>query len=216
MAQHTEFSLRADEEFIELYKILKAEGLCQDGAQAKIAVADGQVIVNGEVETRKRKKIYAGDRIEFAGNYIVVLAEAGQTVPQEATEMQFPADDNGEMLKAMADAGMDLTKSMNIDFFLVFDERSDAESVLEDLTAKNDGAELELQFNEEVEKWEIIASYHMVPEYDAIIAKETELNSFAGEFDGMTDGWGVMQHQEGDEFAGDDEHDHECDEHCHH
>ncbi len=211
----TEFKLRADEEFIELYKILKAEGLCQDGAQAKIAVADGQVIVNGEVETRKRKKIYAGDTVVFTGETIVVVAEAGQATTTEATEMQFPADDNGQMLQAMVDAGMDLTKSMDIDFFLVFDERSDAESVLEDLTAKNDSVDLELQFNEEVEKWEIIACYHMVPEYNAILAKETELNNFAGEFDGMTDGWGVMQHQDGDDFAGDDD-EHECDEHCHH
>ncbi|QSX35432.1 ribonuclease E inhibitor RraB [Shewanella avicenniae] len=128
--------------------------------------------------------------------------------------MQFPDDDNGQMLQAMVDAGMDLTQSLDIDFFLVFDDRRDAESALEDLTANDESAVLELQFNEEVEKWEIIASYNMLPEYDAILAKETQLNSFAAEFDGMTDGWGVMQHQDGDDFAGDD--DHECDEHCHH
>jgi|TARA_B110000240_G_C13445044_1_gene429920 ribosome-associated protein len=51
---------------VELYKILKFEGLVSSGAEAKSVIADGQVIVNGEVETRKRKKIVAGDIIEFA------------------------------------------------------------------------------------------------------------------------------------------------------
>jgi ribosome-associated protein len=51
---------------VELYKILKFEGMVSSGAEAKSVIADGQVIVNGEIETRKRKKIVAGDIIEFA------------------------------------------------------------------------------------------------------------------------------------------------------
>ncbi|MEH6634502.1 MAG: RNA-binding S4 domain-containing protein [Halioglobus sp.] len=50
---------------VELYKILKFEGLVASGGQAKAAVAGGEVSVNGSVETRKRKKIVAGDVIEF-------------------------------------------------------------------------------------------------------------------------------------------------------
>lgn len=49
----------------ELYKILKFEGLVSSGAEAKSVIADGQVLLNGEVETRKRKKIVSGDTIEF-------------------------------------------------------------------------------------------------------------------------------------------------------
>ena len=41
---------------VELYKILKFEGLVGSGAEAKAVVAEGQVKVNGDVETRKRKK----------------------------------------------------------------------------------------------------------------------------------------------------------------
>ncbi|HCS26538.1 MAG TPA: RNA-binding protein [Spongiibacteraceae bacterium] len=51
---------------VELYKILKFEGLTGSGAEAKTAVAEGMVRVNGQVETQKRKKIVAGDVIEFA------------------------------------------------------------------------------------------------------------------------------------------------------
>jgi len=55
---------------VELYKILKFEGMVSSGGEAKSVIADGQVIVNGLVETRKRKKIIAGDIIEFAEDKI--------------------------------------------------------------------------------------------------------------------------------------------------
>ena len=60
-------SLRIENLPIELYKILKLEGLVQSGGEAKHVIADGLVTVNGEVETRKRKKIVSGDCVEFAG-----------------------------------------------------------------------------------------------------------------------------------------------------
>ena len=50
---------------VELYKILKFEGMVGSGGQAKQVIADGKVLVNGKVETRKRKKIVTGDTIEF-------------------------------------------------------------------------------------------------------------------------------------------------------
>jgi ribosome-associated protein len=50
---------------VELYKILKFEGMVGSGGQAKTVVAAGQVLVNGKVETRKGKKIVTGDTIEY-------------------------------------------------------------------------------------------------------------------------------------------------------
>jgi ribosome-associated protein len=52
---------------VELYKILKFEGLVSTGGEAKLLIGDGQVTVNGEVETRRRKKMVDGDIIEFRG-----------------------------------------------------------------------------------------------------------------------------------------------------
>jgi ribosome-associated protein len=51
---------------VELYKILKFEGIVSSGAEAKLVIAEGQVLVNNEIETRKRKKIISGDIIEYA------------------------------------------------------------------------------------------------------------------------------------------------------
>jgi len=54
-----------DKEPVELYKILKFEGIAENGGQAKAVIANGEVQVNGEIETQKRKKIVSGDIIEF-------------------------------------------------------------------------------------------------------------------------------------------------------
>ena len=62
-----------ESEFIELYKILKFEGLSESGGSAKQAIADGLVSVNGEIETRKRKKIRAGDQIDFIDHHIDIV-----------------------------------------------------------------------------------------------------------------------------------------------
>lgn len=52
---------------VELYKILKFESLVGSGGEAKFVIAEGFVQVNGEFETRKRRKIISGDIIEFNG-----------------------------------------------------------------------------------------------------------------------------------------------------
>lgn len=61
---------------VELFKILKFEGLVPSGAVAKQVIEQGLVQVNGEPETRKRRKIVAGDRIQFQQDALhIVLAD---------------------------------------------------------------------------------------------------------------------------------------------
>jgi ribosome-associated protein len=55
---------------VELYKILKFEGMVASGGEAKTVIAEGEVLVNGQIETRKRKKIVSGDIIEFGAEKI--------------------------------------------------------------------------------------------------------------------------------------------------
>jgi ribosome-associated protein len=57
---------------VELYKILKFENLVLSGGEAKLVISQGLVLLNGEVETRKRKKIVSGDVIEFSGERLQV------------------------------------------------------------------------------------------------------------------------------------------------
>lgn len=59
-------------EYIELIQLLKAVGIAQTGGHAKFIVDEGEVVRNGEVETRKRAKLVAGDRIEVQGEVFIL------------------------------------------------------------------------------------------------------------------------------------------------
>lgn len=61
-----------DEPTIHLDQFLKAHGLVATGGQAKVLIQDGQVLVNGQVETRRRKQLRHGDRVEFEGELLTV------------------------------------------------------------------------------------------------------------------------------------------------
>jgi len=68
------FSLKKDQEYIELYKLLKVTDLCNSGAEAKMFIADGEVLYNNEVDTRKRLKVRVGDVITFNEQKVTVEA----------------------------------------------------------------------------------------------------------------------------------------------
>lgn len=61
------------EEYIELIKLLKLLGLAESGGNAKQFVDNGEVVVNDEVEFRKRKKLKTGDIVEFGGEVIEIV-----------------------------------------------------------------------------------------------------------------------------------------------
>lgn len=128
--------------------------------------------------------------------------------------MQFPDDGNGDMLRALMDAGIDLSQPLAIDFYLVFKNKEQAEKTMAALVASELQGEVELHFND-LEQWELIVSQTMVPEHAAVTAREAELDKFAKKFGGHNDGWGVMQHQDGDDDF-DDEHGEHCDHDCGH
>ncbi|CAM3670551.1 putative RNA-binding protein (plasmid) [Legionella longbeachae NSW150] len=56
-----------NKEPVELFKILKFEGITSSGAEAKEMIAAGSVLVNGIIEKQKRKRMVAGDTIELKG-----------------------------------------------------------------------------------------------------------------------------------------------------
>ena len=57
---------------IELCQFIKFGGLTGSGGDAKQAIVEGRVLLNGAVETQKRKKLAAGDRVTVDGHTIVV------------------------------------------------------------------------------------------------------------------------------------------------
>ena len=65
--------LKLRDEFIILGQAMKAAGIVSSGIDAKMLIQDGQVTVNGEVETRRGKKLYDGDVFEFEGEEFKVV-----------------------------------------------------------------------------------------------------------------------------------------------
>ncbi|MFA5959826.1 MAG: RNA-binding S4 domain-containing protein [Tatlockia sp.] len=65
-----------NKDHVELFKILKFEGIASSGSEAKDMIAAGNVLVNGVIEKQKRKKIVAGDTIELKGEIFRIKLSA--------------------------------------------------------------------------------------------------------------------------------------------
>jgi len=61
--------------YIRLDDFLKMTGLVETGGQAKLVIQAGEVTVNGEVETRRRRKLVVGDVVEYSGEEFEVATE---------------------------------------------------------------------------------------------------------------------------------------------
>lgn len=66
-------TIKLREDYIKLGQALKAAGLCESGVDAKFAVQDGKVKVNGSVETQRGKKLVDGDLVEYQGETIQIV-----------------------------------------------------------------------------------------------------------------------------------------------
>ena len=60
------------EEYIKLGQALKAAGLVSSGVEAKIVIGNGEVLVNGQVELQRGKKLYGGDQVEYHGKRVLI------------------------------------------------------------------------------------------------------------------------------------------------
>ena len=67
--------IKINTEFIKLDSLLKFAALVGTGGEAKYVISEGIVSVNGEVCTMRGRKIYPGDRVEFAENELEIEKE---------------------------------------------------------------------------------------------------------------------------------------------
>ena len=67
-------SLEIRGEYIQLDQLLKTTGLCHSGGFAHAEIEAGQVRVDGVVESRKRAKLRPGQRVEYGGEVIELMA----------------------------------------------------------------------------------------------------------------------------------------------
>lgn len=65
--------IKLREDFIKLGQALKAAGLVESGVDAKFEIQSGNVMVNGQVETQRGKKLFDGDIVSFQGEKIIII-----------------------------------------------------------------------------------------------------------------------------------------------
>lgn len=66
-------TIKLRDEYIKLGQALKAAGLVENGVDAKFAVQDGLVKVNGQTECQRGKKLYDGDEVFYNGTTIKII-----------------------------------------------------------------------------------------------------------------------------------------------
>ncbi|MEZ3477065.1 MAG: RNA-binding S4 domain-containing protein [Lachnospiraceae bacterium] len=67
--------VRIQDDYIKLGQALKLAGLVESGVDAKYVIQDGQVKVNGQVETQRGKKLVENDEVCFEGNTFVIRSK---------------------------------------------------------------------------------------------------------------------------------------------
>ena len=65
-------TIKLRDEYIKLGQALKAAGLVESGVDAKYVISEGKVKVNGQVETRRGRKLFEGDTAEYDGKLIKI------------------------------------------------------------------------------------------------------------------------------------------------
>lgn len=64
--------IKIKDDYIKLGQAMKLAGLVSSGIEAKIVIQNGEVLVNGEVDTRRGKKLVPGDNFEYNGTKVTV------------------------------------------------------------------------------------------------------------------------------------------------
>ncbi|MDB0280093.1 ribonuclease E inhibitor RraB [Acinetobacter seifertii] len=101
---------------------------------------------------------------------------------------QFPNDATGDALNAFKKNGFDLTKPMEIDFFIAIPSEEIGEKISTEV--KRLGCKASVEQDEITKEWTCYCTNTMIPFYDDIIKFEEDLNNIASQYGGYTDGFG--------------------------
>ncbi|WNC69274.1 ribonuclease E inhibitor RraB [Thalassotalea nanhaiensis] len=107
--------------------------------------------------------------------------------------MTFPNDENGSVLAEMQEAGIDLSKSLTVEFFQLFEQEKDARALAEFVQNSDMNAVVNVHPDQTPNVWDVDCQIEMVPSYENIVAMEEKFEKLANKFNGFNDGWGVQQ-----------------------
>ena len=106
--------------------------------------------------------------------------------------LEFPHDENGDVLRRMLEDGDDLSIAREIDFTVVFPGEKEARRFAMHFEGKGFRTECERTATEPDLPWDVVVVRRMVPDHRAIGEFEAELQAQAGLLGGRNDGWGCF------------------------
>ena len=105
---------------------------------------------------------------------------------------QFPDDENGDVLRRMAEQGIDLTSPRLIEFEHCFPSEEAARGFFAAIEKTVFEAKIFGPDSGDATEWEVQCRERMIPSHSAITETERRLADVAARFDGYADGWGSM------------------------
>ncbi len=109
---------------------------------------------------------------------------------------QFPADENGEVLRQMAESGDDLSKPRNIDFTVVLPSEAAAREFCAYFATAGHQVKVDETGTVPELPWDVVVVKHMLPTHTGIARFEEELEAVAESLGGRNDGWGCFEQPE--------------------
>lgn len=101
---------------------------------------------------------------------------------------QFPDNDTGDALNQFQENGFDLSRPMDIDFFIAVPSRKAGNQVA--MEAAKIGFKVSVEKDEESKEWTCYCTKTLIPEYFEVVRIEEELSSIAEPYGGYSDGFG--------------------------
>ena len=110
--------------------------------------------------------------------------------------MNFPDDENGNLLAEMAQAGVDLSQNLDVDFFHLFEKKPQAEQMVQQIKTQHPQTTVKLFEDDTPGVWDVSCTVNIIPSYDNICAFEKTFETIADNCDGYADGWGIMANEQ--------------------
>ncbi len=105
--------------------------------------------------------------------------------------MNFPADETGQVLAEMQQAGIDLNVAHDVVFFHLFEQQTQAQAMADFIKDNMSNVKLSLHADETPNVWDLDCTVNMVPSYDAVVQQESDFEQLVTKFSGYNDGWGI-------------------------
>jgi len=110
--------------------------------------------------------------------------------------MEFPNDENGDVLRRLVSSGDDLSKPRDIDFVVVFREEDSAQAFADQIRQLGYQVVVVRTDTAKGLPWDARVVRHMVPDHAAITGFEEQLEALAAPLGGRNDGWGCLSQSE--------------------